>query len=132
MRQMHQYLDRPEYLQHFRLGNPFTETCLPEYSRVGDTDIPLAAVFESRVQDFTLDLFSPYTTSVIGVIRLSLEPSSAETPPTMLKFNVVMHDIVGFPEREGTNVHAQLFLSGISEEGGATTTQMIKDFDEGA
>ncbi|TKA73725.1 hypothetical protein B0A49_07448 [Cryomyces minteri] len=132
MRQMHQYLDRPEYLQHFCLGNPFTETCLPEYSRVGDTEVPLAAVFESRVQDFTLDLFSPYTTSVIGVIRLSLEPSSAEAPPTMLKFNVVMHDIVGFPEREGTNVHAQLFVSGISEEGGATTTQMIKDFDEGA
>ena len=28
MRQMHQYIDRPEYLQHFSLDNPFMETCM--------------------------------------------------------------------------------------------------------
>lgn len=132
MHQMHQYLNRPEYLQHFSLENPFSEPCMPEYSRIGDVDVPLAAVFQSRVQDFSLDVISPYTANVIGIVRLSLEPSSAEAPSTTLKFNVVMHDLVGFPEREGTDVHAQLFVRGISDEGGATTTQMIKDFDEGA
>ncbi|KAF2679363.1 kinesin-domain-containing protein [Lentithecium fluviatile CBS 122367] len=131
MHQVHQYMDRPEYLQHFSLENPFNEPCMPEFSRVGDVDVPLAAVFESRVQDFTLDVISPYTTNVIGIIRLALEPSSAEAPSTTLKFNVVMHDLVGFPEREGTQVHAQLFLPGISDESGATTTQMINGFDEG-
>jgi kinesin family protein 1 len=40
--------------------------------------------------------------------------------------------MVGFAEREGTEVHAQLFIPGISGESGVTTTQMIKDFDEGA
>lgn len=132
MHQMYQYLNRPEYLQHFSLENPFCEPCMPEYSRIGDVDVPLAAVFESRVQDFSLDVISPYTANVIGIIRLSLEPSSAEAPSTMLKFNVVMHDMVGFPEREGTDVHAQLFVLGISDEGGATTTQMITGFDEGS
>ncbi|KAL9088625.1 MAG: hypothetical protein Q9165_006145 [Trypethelium subeluteriae] len=131
MRQMFQYFDKPELSQHFRLENPFSEACLPEYTRIGDTDVALAAVFESRVQDFTLDVFSPFTTNVVGVIRLSLEPSSAEAPSSTLKFNVVMHDMVGFPEREGTNVHAQLFTPGISEENGATTTQVINGFDEG-
>ena len=132
MRQMYQYIDRPEYLQHFKLDNPFSEACLPEYTRIGDADIPLAAVFECRVQDFVLDVYSPYTFTVIGVVRLSLEPSSAEAPPSTLKFNVVMHDFAGFAEREGTNVHAQLFFPGISsEEDGATTTQMVSDFDEG-
>ena len=133
MKQIYQYIDRPEYLQHFKLGNPFSEACLPEYTRIGDADIPLAAVFECRVQDFVLDVYSPYTFTVIGVVRLSLEPSSAEAPPSTLKFNVVMHDFAGFPEREGTNVHAQLFFPGISsEEDGATTTQMVTDFDESA
>jgi kinesin family protein 1 len=132
MHQMHQYLNRPEYLQHFSLENPFLEPCMPEFSRVGDVDVPLAAVFESRVQDFSLDVISPYTANVVGIVRLSLEPSSAEAPSSMLKFNVVMHDMVGFPEREGTDVHAQLFVPGVSDEGGATTTSMIKDFDEGA
>ncbi|KAL5322137.1 hypothetical protein ACEPPN_010107 [Leptodophora sp. 'Broadleaf-Isolate-01'] len=131
MRQMHQYIDRPEYLQHFQLDNPFMETCMPQYTHVGDVDVPLAAVFESRVQDFSLDVLSPYTSHAIGMIKLSLEPSSARAPSSTLKFNVVMHDLIGFAEREGTEVHAQLFLPGVSAEGGVTTTQMIKDFDEG-
>jgi kinesin family protein 1 len=131
MRQMHQYMDRPEYLQHFKLDNPFMETCMPQYTHVGDVDVPLAAVFESRVQDFSLDVLSPYTSHAIGIIKLSLEPSFARAPSSTLKFNVVMHDLIGFAEREGTEVHAQLFIPGISEEGGVTTTQMIKDFDEG-
>jgi len=131
MRQMHQYMDRPEYLQHFQLDNPFIEACMPQYTLVGDVDVPLAAVFECRVLDFSLDIRSPYTADAIGLIKLSLEPSSARAPSNTLKFNVVMHEMVGFPEYEGTEVHAQLCIPGISEEGGVTTTQMIKDFDEG-
>lgn len=130
MRQMHQYLDRPDYLQHFRLENPFVEACLPQFSLVGEANIPLTAVFEARVQDYTVEVYSTYTLEAIGMIRLSLEPSSAQAPPKMLKFNVVMHEMIGFAEREGTEIHGQMFVPGISEEGGATTTQMIQDFDE--
>lgn len=130
MRQMHQYLDQPEYSQHFKLDNPFVEPCMPEYSLVGEVDVPLRAVFASRVQDFSLDVLSPHTSHAIGIIKLSLEPSSAQAPPGTRKYNVVMHDMVGFAEREGTDVHAQLFIPGVSEDG-ITTTQMIKNFDEG-
>ncbi|KAL5338876.1 hypothetical protein BJX70DRAFT_398258 [Aspergillus crustosus] len=130
MRQLHQYIDRPDYIQHFKLENPFSEPCSPQYSLVGDADIPLTAVFETRVQDFSVDVLSPYTQNVVGIIRLSLEPSSAQAPLSTLKFNVVMRDMVGFAEWEGTDVHAQLFVPGISEEGGATTTQMINGFEE--
>lgn len=130
MRQMHQYLDRPDYLQHFRLENPFVEACLPQFSLVGEADIPLTAVFEARVQDYAVEIHSTYTLEAIGMVKLSLEPSSAQAPPEMLKFNVVMHEMIGFAEREGTEIHAQMFVPGISEEGGATTTQMIQDFDE--
>jgi kinesin family protein 1 len=130
MRQLHQYIDRPDYIQHFRLENPFSEPCSPQYSLVGDADIPLTAVFETRVQDFSVEVVSPYTQNVVGIVRLSLEPSSAQAPSSTLKFNVVMRDMVGFAEWEGTDVHAQLFVPGISEEGGATTTQMISGFDE--
>ncbi|OXV08630.1 hypothetical protein Egran_03607 [Elaphomyces granulatus] len=130
MRQMHQYIDRPDYIQHFKLENPFSETCSAQYSLVGDADIPLSAVVERRVQDFSFEVISPYTQSVVGIIRLSLEPSLAQAPSSTLKFNVVMRDMVGFAEREGTDVHAQLFVPGVSEDGGATTTQMIRGFDE--
>ena len=130
MRQMHQYLDRPDYLQHFRLENPFIETCLPQFSLIGEANIPLTAVFEARVQDYAIEVYSTYTLEAIGRIKLSLEPSAAQAPPKMLKFNVVMHEMVGFAEREGTQLHGQMFIPGISEEGGATTTQMIQNFDE--
>lgn len=131
MHQINQYMNRPEYMQHFNPESPFSEPCMPEFTRIGDVDVPLAAVFESRVRDFTLDVISPYTANPIGMIRLSLEPSSAEAPSTTLKFNVGMHEFVGFPEREGTKVHAVLFLPGVSDESGATTTTWITDFDEG-
>lgn len=131
MRQLYQYIDSPEYSQHFNLDNPFSDSCLPQFSRIGDVNVPLAAVFEARVQDFTLDVISPYTSNVIGILRLSLEPSMASAPNSTLKFNIVMRDFVGFAEREGTDVHAQLFVPGVSEEGGATTTLLVNDFDEG-
>ena len=130
MRQIHQYLSKPDMAQHFQLENPFIESCMPQFSLIGEANVPLTAVFEAHVQDHTLDVLSTYTHSTIGIIRLSLEPSSTQAPSTMLKFNVVMHDLVGFPEHEGTDVHAQLFIPGISVEGGATTTQIINDFDE--
>ena len=132
MRQMHRYLDKPDYLRHFKLGNPFVESALPQFSLIGEANIPLTAVFEARVQDYAVEVYSTYTLEAIGVLRLSLEPSSAQAPPTMLKFNVVMHEMVGFAEREGTDLHGQIFIPGISGEGGSTTTQMIQDFDEDA
>ncbi len=131
MRQMHQYLDRPDYLQHFSLENPFSESCLPQYSLVGDGEIPLTAVFEARVQDFAAELTSPYTSAIVGVLHLSLEPSSSQTPGPMLRFSVVMHELVGFAEREGTEVHAQLSIPGVSEDEGATATQVKSGFEEG-
>ncbi|TPX17580.1 uncharacterized protein E0L32_012114 [Thyridium curvatum] len=131
MRQMHQYLDQPEYAQHLSLDNPFVESCMPEFTLIGEADVPLKAVFEMRVQDFTLDVLSPYTSHAIGLIKLALEPSSARAPTNTLKFNIVMHEMLGFPEREGTDVHAQLFIPGVSEDEGITTTQMVKEFDEG-
>ncbi|RKF73571.1 hypothetical protein GcM1_243046 [Golovinomyces cichoracearum] len=131
MRQMHQkvdkYLENPQQIQ---FDNPFMEKFIPQFSHIGDVDVPLSAVFESRVQDFTVDVISPYTTHTIGILKLSLEPSSAQASPAKLKFNVVIHDLIGFAEREGTDVHAQIFLPTCPEEGGVSTTQMVHDFDE--
>lgn len=74
---------------------------------------------------------SPHTASVVGMIKLALEPSSAEAPSSTLKFNVVMREMLGFAEREGTSVHAQMFIPGVSDESGATATTVVSEFDEG-
>lgn len=97
---------------------------------MGDVDVPLTAIFESRSQDFALDVTSPHTQSVVGIVKLTIDPSEAEAHST-LKFNVIMRDMIGFAEREGTEVHAQMFIPGVSDESGATTTAMVSGFDEG-
>ena len=132
MRQVHQQMDRPQHIRQLRLPDPFIESCMPRYSLVGDVDIPLTAVFESRVQDYSLDVRSPYTSDAIGLVKLSLEPSMARAPKDTLKFSVVMHELIGFSEHEGTEVHAQLSIPGLEEEeSGVATTTMVADFDEG-
>ncbi|KAJ9615184.1 hypothetical protein H2200_001258 [Cladophialophora chaetospira] len=130
MRQMHQYKDQPEYLQHFRLDNPFRDSDQPLFSLVGDGTIPLTAVFETRVQDFVVEISSPSTRQIIGKIRMSLEPSLAESPPTTIKFNIVIRDLAGFAEHEGTQVHAQMTVLGTEDESVATT-QPIHGFGDG-
>ena len=130
MRQMHQYLHRPEYLKHFRLDDPFVETCMPQYSLIAEATVPLAAVFEARVQDYSFGTLSPYTYEAVGIIKVSLEPSSTQAPSSTIKFNIVMHDMVGFAEHEGTEVHAQMSIPGVNEDSGMSSTQMIKGFNE--
>lgn len=121
MRQMYHYKDQPEYMQHFRLDNPFRDSDHPLYSLIGDGSIPLTAVFETRVQDFVVDVISPFTKQIIGKVRMSLEPSLAESPPSTIKFTIVLRDFNGFSENEGTNVHAQMSVLGTSDESVATT-----------
>lgn len=130
MRQMHQYKNKPEYLQHFRMDNPFRDSDQPSFSLIGDGSIPLIAVFETRVQDFVVEILSPSTRQIVGKVRMSLEPSLAESPPSTIKFNIVMRDLVGFAEHEGTQVHAQMTVLGTSDESVATT-QPIHGFGDG-
>ena len=130
MRQIYQYIERPEYMPHFRLGNPFSQSPPLVFSFLGDGVVPLTAVFESRVQDVSIDILSPYTQNVIGIVRLSLEPSFAQGPPSMMRFNVIMHDMIGFSELEGSKVHAHLYVLGTAEETGVTATQTVSHFDE--
>ena len=130
MRQMYSYKDQPEYLQHFRLDNPFRDSNQAQFSLIGDGSIPLTAVFETRVQDFNVDIVSPFSRQQLGKLRLSLEPSMAESPPSTIKFNIVMRDFVGFSEHEGTNVHAQMSVLGTSDESVATT-HTVSGFKEG-
>ena len=130
MRQLHQYSHNPEYLQHLRIENHISDPCLPEYTHIGDADVPLAAVFDLRVCDINVEVVSPFTFAVIGTLRLSLEPSSLEGVPGAFGFNVILHEMNGFTESEGTDVHAQMFMLGAAEDGGATTTHQINGFNE--
>ncbi len=61
---------------------------------------------------------------------MSLEPSLAESPHTTIKFNIVIRDLAGFAEHEGSQVHAQMTVLGTEDESVATT-QPIHGFGDG-
>lgn len=130
-RQIYQYLDRPEYIKHLQLDNTVAHSNTPKYSRIGDAEIALAAVFACQVKEMTLDVISPYTFTLIGILRCCIEPSSAEAPSSTLKFSLVMHNLAGFSEVEGTDVHAQLYVPTASEVSSMSTTGIISGFGEG-
>ncbi|KAK6336338.1 kinesin-like protein Klp8 [Orbilia brochopaga] len=128
MKQIYQYLSRPEYLQHVQGSDPFSEPILPDYTLLGDSDVPLAAIFQSKRQQLDLEVISPHTCSVIGIVKVTLEPSTVEVPKGNIGFNVIIHQLLGISEREGTDIHAQLFLPWLNN---APATNPIRGFDEG-
>ncbi|KAF3126918.1 kinesin-like protein Klp8 [Orbilia oligospora] len=128
MKQIYQYLSRPDYLSHVQGNDPFSEPILPDYTLLGDSDVPLAAIFQSKRQSLDLEVISPHTCSVIGIVKVTLEPSTVEVPKGNIGFNVVIHQLLGISEREGTDIHAQLFLPWLDN---APATVPVSGFDEG-
>ncbi|KAF3202234.1 kinesin-like protein Klp8 [Orbilia oligospora] len=128
MKQIYQYLSRPDYLSHVQGNDPFSEPILPDYTLLGDSDVPLAAIFQSKRQSMDLEVISPHTCSVIGIVKVTLEPSTVEVPKGNIGFNVVIHQLLGISEREGTDIHAQLFLPWLDN---APATVPVSGFDEG-
>ncbi|EPS38579.1 hypothetical protein H072_7699 [Dactylellina haptotyla CBS 200.50] len=128
MKQIYQYLSRPDYLSHVQGGDPFSEPILPDYTLLGDSDIPLTAIFQSKRQQLDLEIISPHTCSVIGIVKVTLEPSTMEVPKGNIGFNVIIHQLLGISEREGTGIHAQLFLPWLNN---APATPPVSGFDEG-
>ncbi|KAF3919526.1 hypothetical protein ABW20_dc0101451 [Dactylellina cionopaga] len=128
MKQIYQYLSRPEYLSHVQGNDPFSEPLLPDYTLLGDSDVPLTAIFQSKRQQLDLEIISPHTCSVIGIVKVTLEPSTTEVPKGNIGFNVIIHQLLGISEREGTDIHAQLFLPWLDN---APATNPVRGFDEG-
>ncbi|EWC45992.1 hypothetical protein DRE_04785 [Drechslerella stenobrocha 248] len=127
MKQIYQYLARPEYLQHVQGSDPFSEPILPDYTLLGDSDVPLAAIFQSRRQHIDLEVISPHTCNVIGIVKVTLEPLTVEVPKGKIGFNLIIHQLLGVSERECSDIHAQLFLPWLNN---APATNPIRGFDE--
>ena len=130
LRQRYQYIDRPAYLQHLSMEDPFSDNVERRFSVAGLGEISLSSVYQARVRDYDIDITSPFTHNIIGVVKLSLEPSLSQGTASLTKFSVVLHEIRGFPEREGSQVHVQLSTSGSVGVPELTTTQLVSGFDE--
>lgn len=135
MRNLYQWIDKPEYSQHFSWEDPFYESPpLPGgFSFVGSALVSLAPLSRNLPSTNTLQLFSPYTADPIGSCRVRIKPISVSSPanpsaPSLgpagshpsispfvegstLTFEVIVDRVDGITRAEFTAVHLQLHLS---------------------
>lgn len=82
MRNMHKWVDKPEYNQHFAWQDPFFETPPPPdgFSHVGSAMISLAPLSRNVPSTSVLPIYSPYTADPLGTMRVRIKPLSITSP----------------------------------------------------
>ncbi|KAK9367727.1 hypothetical protein V1509DRAFT_566360 [Lipomyces kononenkoae] len=117
---------------------PASDDFLQKYTHVGDAYVPMVGALRGHKTEFSSDIVSPHTLSVIGLINLSLEqsenlPSDADERVSAFTLVANLKTILGFSEREFTEVHVQIFLPGANETsypGGISTSQRVSGFGD--
>ncbi|KAK9454103.1 hypothetical protein V1511DRAFT_461141 [Dipodascopsis uninucleata] len=137
------YNESPMYseLHGLEYVDPFSGSFTQKYTHVGDAYIPMSGVLKTKTPTgISTDIISPYTLSVIGLVRLTLEPSTSTEPEKdkdRTTFSIItnLDSIVGFSEVEFSEVHVQIFWRQNDNSlypGGISTSQMVSGFGDGA
>ncbi|KAK9480713.1 hypothetical protein V1514DRAFT_275597 [Lipomyces japonicus] len=132
------YNEAPSYADlhdrdNFQVKDPFSEKFNQQYTCIGDAYVPLTEIIVGRNFPFSIDITSPHTLSVIGLIDGELQPvfaSQDSIPSTVL---VNLKCINGFSEREFSEVHVQMFMIGLDGFlDGISTSQTVSGFGDGS
>ncbi|ORY91503.1 hypothetical protein BCR35DRAFT_298679 [Leucosporidium creatinivorum] len=133
MRNLHQWVDKPEYAQHFAWQDPFYESPSPPggYSFVGSAFVSLAPLSRNLPSTSTIPIYSPYTADPLGTCRIRLKPisvSSPDSPSTplgqgshpshspflegsTLTFEVTVDRVAGLTKADFSTIHLQIHRS---------------------
>ncbi|ODQ49644.1 kinesin-domain-containing protein [Saitoella complicata NRRL Y-17804] len=106
-------LDRPEFRQHFRVDG-FLDEQKPTYTHVGTAVLPLAVLTSLAEQALTLDVYSPYTSNVVAVLKvrasldvLDLDSEGITANPRLNVHYLRIDTLHGLSEREASELHLQ-------------------------
>lgn len=82
MRNMHRWIDKPEYSRHFSSADPFYESpTLPGgFSFVGSASVSLALLSRNLPSSNVVPIYSPYTADPLGTMRVRIRPLSVRNP----------------------------------------------------
>lgn len=133
MRNLHQWVDKPEYAQHFAWQDPFYDSpSLPGgYSFVGSAFVSLAPLSRNLPSTSIIPIYSPYTADPLGTCQIRLKPISVSSPdspstpighgshPSLspflegstLTFEVTVERVAGLTKADFSTVHLQIHRS---------------------
>ncbi|KAG0145092.1 hypothetical protein CROQUDRAFT_671993 [Cronartium quercuum f. sp. fusiforme G11] len=140
MRNLYNFIDKPEFSQHFNWEDPFYDAFPPSYSFIGKAFIPLGPLYRNLPISCTLPIYSPYTLSQIASCRIRIRTIGI-APPTRtgillncangtstpsakdslcplvdggkITLEIVVDDVSGFTSRDFASVHCQIRTSSL-------------------
>jgi kinesin family protein 1 len=122
MRNLRQYVDRPQYRKHFNWEDPFYESPSPKYSFIGSAAVSIRNLQHHQAFESTVDVRCRTTGQIKGQLRLLVSPiarsgQSEERHDMVLQlgqqllFEVRLLELTGINETDFTGVHVQFRLS---------------------
>ncbi|KAI9615399.1 hypothetical protein KEM48_005601 [Puccinia striiformis f. sp. tritici PST-130] len=81
MRNLFNFIDKPEFSQHFNWEDPFYDPSPPLYSFIAHAFIPLGPIYRNMPIKTTLSLFSPYTLAPSVLVASNFVQSVSHLPP---------------------------------------------------
>lgn len=81
MRNLFNFIDKPEFSQHFNWEDPFYDPSPPSYTFIAHAFIPLGSIYRNLPIKTTLPLYSPYTLASIGTCRVQIRTIGVAPPP---------------------------------------------------
>ncbi|KAI9608004.1 hypothetical protein H4Q26_005457 [Puccinia striiformis f. sp. tritici PST-130] len=141
MRNLFNFIDKPEFSQHFNWEDPFYDPSPPLYSFIAHAFIPLGPIYRNMPIKTTLSLFSPYTLAPIGTCRLQFRTIGIAPPPrtgillnspngtiqptvidnlcplvddAKITLEIIIDEVTGLTSRDFSSIHYQFRASSIT------------------
>ncbi|KAG2230512.1 hypothetical protein INT48_008317 [Thamnidium elegans] len=126
MRNLRNFIDRPQYRKHFNWEDPFHEVPCPKYSFIGSAAVSVRNLTrQHQAYESCVEILCRITGQVKGKLRLLVSPiarsgSAAEIEGVdgdclqvgqQLLFEIRLLELIGLNENEFTQVHVQYRLS---------------------
>ncbi|KAF9123040.1 kinesin-like protein Klp8 [Mortierella sp. GBA39] len=76
MRNLYNFVDRPQYRKHFNMEDPFYESPAPRYTFIGSASTMLQSLLQNKFKESVVPIICRTTGQIMGRARIALTPLS--------------------------------------------------------
>ncbi|CAG8567917.1 4861_t:CDS:2, partial [Paraglomus occultum] len=115
MRNLYNYIDRPQYSKHFNWEDPFYENPCPQFTFIGSASMALRCLILKSEYEQRVPVICRYSGKAIAqcLIRIKFISDSKQSkdPSENTVFEVRIEELTGMNEEQYSQVHIQFKLS---------------------
>ncbi|CAG8485825.1 15941_t:CDS:10, partial [Acaulospora colombiana] len=137
MRNLYNFIDRPQYSKHFNWEDPFYENPCPRYTFIGSASVGLTCLLRKTEHEHNAPIIRRYSGDVVGFCRVRIkfiieEPAeevpkelSLKSPVNNMLFEVKIIEVTGIKETLFGQVHVQFKLSSFGNASALSSEQVM-------